>query len=96
MSQALYISHLVIVDNILIFYDGTHRDVDKLSQGITLLKRAYVMIISEDKFTISWDNLDNQELRFLSNRFNFQIKNMDDDLNYLGFYLKPKYYRKND
>lgn len=49
ISQVLYITHLLFLDDILIFCDGSHKDVDKLSQGIDLFKRASGMILNEDK-----------------------------------------------
>ena len=53
ISDALSISHLLFVDDILIFYDGSHRDVDKLCDGMGLLQAATSMEINVQKLTIS-------------------------------------------
>ena len=38
ISQVMYISHLLFVDDILIFCDGSRREVEKLCQGLALFK----------------------------------------------------------
>jgi hypothetical protein len=40
ISSVLHISHLLFVDDILIFCDGSRRDTDKLCEGLTLFKRV--------------------------------------------------------
>ena len=49
ISNALYLSHLLFVDDILIFYDGSRRDIDKLCDGIDLLQVATGMVINMQK-----------------------------------------------
>ena len=53
ISDALYISHLLFIDDTLIFYDGSHRDVDKLCDGMGLLQAAIGMEINVQKWIIS-------------------------------------------
>ena len=96
VSQDLAITHLLFVDDILIFYDGSRRDIQKLSQGLKLFKRAFGMVINEDKSTINWENLEDPERYSLGDFFNFQCWSLDDGVKYLGFFLKPKEYRKTD
>jgi hypothetical protein len=57
ISQALYITHLLFVDDILIFYDGSKGDVEKLCQGLALFKRTSRTWINEKKTMISCLNL---------------------------------------
>lgn len=49
ISQVLSISHLLFVDDILIFCDGSRHDVGKLCQGLALYKTSSRMQINEQK-----------------------------------------------
>ena len=40
ISNVLFISHLLFVDDILIFCDGSHRHIDKICEGMDLLQVA--------------------------------------------------------
>ena len=57
------ITHLLFVDDILIFCDGTRRDIIKLKEGILLLQVATSMLVNDEKSTISYSNLDVEEIR---------------------------------
>jgi len=57
ISQVLYISHLLFVDDILIFTNGSRQDIDKVSEGLTLLQAASGMVVNIGKSTISCSNL---------------------------------------
>jgi hypothetical protein len=94
ISQVLYISHLLFVDDVLIFSDGSKRDVDKLCKGLALFKRATGMIVNEYNLTISKCNLDDEEARYISTTLPYMMLDFDDGINYLGFHLKPNRYRK--
>ena len=96
ISQVLAITHLLFVDDNLIFCDGSHRDIQKLSQGLVIFKRASRMVISKDKLTINWANLEDPEMLILEENFNFQIRALDEQVKYLDFFLKPNDYRKAD
>ena len=71
-------------------------DVNFLCQGLELFKGASRMLINEGKSTITWEKLDDHELRILEERFNFHYWALDEGVKYLGFYLKPNDYRKTD
>ena len=46
ISKSLFISHLLFVDDIHVFYDGSHRDIDKIYEGLDLLQAATGMVIN--------------------------------------------------
>ena len=58
ISQVLYISHLIFVDDILFFCDGSRRDLDKLEQGINLVNICTRMAINEGKSSIVTSKID--------------------------------------
>jgi len=85
ISSELYISHLLFVDDILIFYDGSRRDTDKLCEGITLFKRATSMLINEQKSNITFSSLEADDLRYIFSQPPFQVVELEVGLKYLGF-----------
>lgn len=84
------------MDDILIFCDGSWRGLQKLIQGLDLFHTTSDRVINDEKLTISWVNLEEYELRSLGDLFNFHCQGLDDGVRYLGFFLKPNDYRKND
>ena len=57
ISQILSITHLLFVDDILIFNDGSRKSMGTLIIGLDLFHIATSMPINEVKSTISWSNL---------------------------------------
>ena len=96
ISWDLFLTHLIFVDDILIFYDGSRRDVLKLFQGLVLLKRSSGMKINEEKSNITCANLETMEIAYIISRIPFQVLELNDGLKYIGFYLKPSDHRKLD
>ena len=86
ISEVLFITHLLFVDDILIFCDGTHQDIIKLKEGLHLLQVATGMVVNDDKSTISYSNLDDREIIWLSSLFSFNSSRLEDGLKYLGFF----------
>ena len=66
------------MDDILIFCDGSFRDVNVLSQGLEPFKRASGMMINEGKSIVTWENLDDHEIRILEELFNFNFRALDE------------------
>ena len=67
ISQVLYISHLLFVDDILIFCDGSRRDVLWLES----FQKDSRMTIHEEKYTITFENMEEWDIRFLATRLSF-------------------------
>ena len=52
ISNGMYITHLLFVDDILIFCDGTKREYSILFEGLILFKKATGMLINAQKSSI--------------------------------------------
>ena len=89
ISLTLTITHLLFVDDILIFCDGSLRSLQVLCQGLNLFHTASGMVINDEKSTISWANLSEDAYRLLGGFFRFPSRVLDEGFKYLGFYLKP-------
>lgn len=77
ITQTLHISHLLFVDDILIFCDGSKRDLDRLVQGLNLIKSAVGMVIIEAKSSIVTAQLLPHELHSLAISFPFPTKSVE-------------------
>ena len=92
----LFVSHLLFVDDILIFCDGSHIDIDKLCEGLDLLQVATRMVINVHKSTITFSNMWEVKVHYLVSKLPFQVGYLDVGLKYFGFQLKPNYCLKGD
>jgi hypothetical protein len=61
VSSRLKITHLLFVDDILIFCNGKVGDVETLADILATFRLATYMIINEQKFTIFTSELDEKE-----------------------------------
>jgi len=83
----MFISHLLIVDDILIFCDGSRHDIDKLCEGITLFKMATGMMINDHKYTINFASMEVDEIHYITSKLPFQVLDLDVGMKYIGFQL---------
>lgn len=92
----MVITHLLFVDDILIFRDGSWRSLQTLRHGLGLFHIATGVEINEEKSSISRANLSEEAFNYLEGFFHFPCSPMDDGVKYLGFFLKLNEYRKGD
>ena len=96
ISQHLQITHLLFVDDVLIFCSRTVRDVDTISEILIIFSTKNGMEINAGKYMLSTNNLEAKEPRHISVTFPFQQEVLDGGLKYLIFFLKPNDYLKKD
>lgn len=87
---------MLFVADILVFCDGSKQDLDKLDQGLNLIRIVAWMVINEGKSSTVRANLEPHDLHLLMIRFLFRIRDLDEGIKYLGFLLNPKDYQKKD
>ena len=54
------------------------------------------MKINDNKLLLLSSNLEDASIRDISNMLSFQLKDMNDKLKYLGYFIKPNNYRISD
>jgi hypothetical protein len=96
ISHVLYLTHLLFVDDVLIFSGDSKREVEILRNILCLFSKATRMQINDKKLSLSTYLLSEEEEQALRLFFLFERKTLDDGLKYLGFLLKPNDYRKED
>jgi hypothetical protein len=95
-TKNLNISHLLFVDDVLIFGRGRLKDQEILKYILQVLCDASGMEISEHKFVLIQNNVDTTLIRQIVLLFPFHIESLDSGLKYLGFFLNPNCYKKED
>eukprot|EP00253_Pinus_taeda_P001568 PITA_01568 len=92
----LFISHLLFVDDILVFTNGSINELKELKNIFELFLKATGMQINPRKSQIIVEGLNRIEKEQFSFYFPFEMCNMVSPFKYLGFWLKPNDYRKED
>lgn len=69
LAQGINLTHLLFVDDILLFCRGTRRDIDCIFRGLNLFKIATGMMINFQKSTVSFFRLEDSDLRYLMGFF---------------------------
>jgi hypothetical protein len=96
ISPTLQITHLLFVDDVLIFCNGLSGDAEKLREILDLFGKATRMMINDRKSSMSIQNMEEEEIGIYRSFFPFEIREFNASLKYLGFHLKPNSYRKTD
>ena len=96
LAPGINLTHLLFIDDILLFYRGTRRDIDCLYRGLNLFKTAIGMVINLQKSTVSFFRLEDMDLRYMMGFFSIQAMEISKGIKYLRFFLKSNDYRKSD
>eukprot|EP00253_Pinus_taeda_P027835 PITA_27835 len=92
----LYISHLLFVDDILIFSNGSHNELKEFKCIFELFMKATGMQINSGKSQVCVAGFNRRECTSVINLFPFHIQSLESSFKYLGFWLKPDAYKKED
>eukprot|EP00253_Pinus_taeda_P033651 PITA_33651 len=88
-----FLTHLLFVDDILIFLNGSIGDTSSLHNSFLLFQQATGMQINNNKSTITSVGCSVHEITYATQRFPFVILELNDGIKYLGFRLKPSGYK---
>ena len=94
VSHLLYITHLLFVDDVLIFYKGSAMDAGIVGEILDLFSKATGIEINAVKSTLTSHLLSDEELLKISRFFPYRLAELDGGLKHLGFVLKPNSYQK--
>lgn len=89
MNDLCYLTHLLFVDDVLIFLDGSIRDSASFANVLSLFYRATGMMANHGKSTITLAHTSIQESRYAQQHFPYSILPLDQGFKYLGFWIKP-------
>eukprot|EP00253_Pinus_taeda_P008270 PITA_08270 len=93
IAEDFYLTHLLFVDDVLIFLNGSIGDSTALQHAMHLFQMATGMKINVQKSTITTVGCTAHETAFALQRFPFNSLTLADGIKYLGFRLKPIGYK---
>ena len=88
----LWVTHLLFVDDILLFSNGSPEDWRCLKEMLDLFLKETGLRINEKKYSLTTAGLLREELGRIVTILNFEIKSLQDPFKHLGFILKPDSY----
>lgn len=92
----LYISHLLFVDDILLFTNGNLNEIKDLKNILDLFMKAIGMQVNYRKSQLIMEDFNRHEKHLITSILPFDAYNMENPFKYLGFWLKPNAYKKQD
>eukprot|EP00253_Pinus_taeda_P031755 PITA_31755 len=90
------LTHLLFVDDVLIFLNGGIGDLTMLQNTFSLFQTATGRVINNTKSTIIATGCSPHEIQYALHRFPFTLLQMEDGRRYLGYKLKPNGYNITD
>lgn len=72
IGNSLQLSHLLFVDDVLLFCDGSWRDAYKLKEDFDLYCIATSMKVNMQKSSISFHEVEEDQIRMILQRFHYQ------------------------
>ena len=96
VAAGIFITHLLFVDDILLFGGSTLREWQAIKNALDVFCDASGMSISPSKSHFYQSRLDPNELEDLHLLFSIDYLPLDHGFRYLGFFLKPNDYRIRD
>jgi hypothetical protein len=91
-SSYFRITHLLFVDNVLIFCSGRPRDAEKLADILNLFRVAMTMIINPQNPSLTLIGLVEGVKDIFNTLFPFLTQDLSLGIKYLGFQLKENNY----
>jgi len=88
MGGILCVTHLLFVDDIMLFCNGFRREASKLKE-LYFFSLAIGMVFNERKSTIYFLDLQEDSMVWLSDMFSFPNVDLADGLKYPCFIIKP-------
>lgn len=90
----LFITHLLFVDDILLFCNGSLIELKKIKEAIELFMKATRMLVNYRKSQLMTEGLNRQEISQLSTILPLDTSKLGDPFKYLGFWFKRDNYKK--
>eukprot|EP00253_Pinus_taeda_P015495 PITA_15495 len=92
VAQNFWVTHLLFVDDIILFNNGSLEDCRTLKRILDLFLKSTGLCINERKSTLTCTGLSRELVRRVESVLNFEVKSLEDSFKYMGFFLKPDNY----
>ena len=96
VSAKTHLSHLLFVEYVMMFAAATLHEWRNIKEILHLFFQVLGINFSDNKSVLmsSWG--DEVLARDISAMLNFQLKDFNDGMKYLGYFIKPNNYRASD
>ena len=84
------------MDDILLFNNGRRSETKALKQILDLFLKSMGMSVNMEKSSLILEGFNRMESRNIAEDFPFEDRKMAENFKYLGFFLKPHSYKKQD
>lgn len=92
LTDVPFITHLLFVDNVLIFLDGSIRDTSNFLRTLSTFYKATSMLPNQIKSTITTVNCKLNERDYALNHLQYRHLVLEEGITYFGYRLKPNNY----
>jgi hypothetical protein len=89
LGRTLTLTHLLFVDDVLLFCDGLRRDASKLKEILNLYCTTTYMMVDMKKYSFSFNDMAKDQIKSIQHLFLYQLMDFQVGFKYLGFYIKP-------
>ena len=89
MVNQIQLSHLLFLDDVLLFRDGSYNECVSFKNVLHTFLRATSREISENKSLILRNELTTEVEDQVTQLFNFKIEPLYFGLKYMGYFIKP-------
>ena len=96
IKDILHLTHILFVDDVLIFLNGSRQDVVQFDLQLKCFCRAIGMAPNALKSTIIMTSFSGLEQGTAMNLFAYVCIDISDGLKYLGYHIKPNDYQIKD
>jgi len=93
ITNSYILTHLLFVDDVLIFLNGGIGDLTSLHNVFGTFQKAMRIMLNEEKSTIIAIGCSQHEIQYALRRFSFTILPLEEGMGYLGYQLKPHGYK---
>ena len=87
MDSNVYITYLFFMDDILIFSNGSRREILLIQSILDIFVAAIDMVINIENFSISLLNINEEEIVWIFSQLHYPVVDVDESLRILVLYL---------
>jgi hypothetical protein len=91
VGRRVSISHLLFVDDIILFFYGSMSEVRRIINILELCCSTTSMEINNDKYVFYASSVDRHLQDLMTKMVPFQQGNMEDDIKYISFTINPNH-----
>ena len=95
-SPSLSLTHLLFVDDVILFDIGTVSEWGAFKEALELFFSATGMVVSKEKSSFLYNDVNEYTMRQISSLLPYNMVPISTGFKYLGYHLKPLGYRSSD